>query len=304
MKCLRTTLVLLALFLFPVPANGRAVTYFEPNRGLPDYAHKSPFTANPSISETLRRQLAEATASPAQCKVEDIAVPVLGKTPLFSNLCDKAQSDGLRKLVATLAPGLTFATTAVWKASLTPSGEAEPVITHIDISTDEHFHYPYLSIWRLELKNGQLNAQFGGSFLAGQIHAIRPFGHENNANKVFIKYLSCIECEPWVYLTVLDFSQPSARSFEFTYDLNHKDYQDSIEYELPGEGHSVDAKVETRVPKGAASVPDLMQVFRYTEEERVEWWAFTCQRGQCDFQMFLGALPEKYRSSWASADKL
>ena len=281
------------------------IVYFEPNRGLPDYVHQSPFVANSGISEALRRQLAEATVSPTQCKVEEVAVPVLGKTSLFSNLCNKVQSDALRRLVAELAPGLTFGTTVVWKAALAPNGEGEPLIAHIDISTDEHFHYPYLSIWRLELKNGQWKAQFGGSFLAGQIHAIRPFGHENNTNKVFVKYLSCVECEPWVYLTVLDFSQPSARSVKFTYDLNHKDYDDTIEYELPGEGHSVDAKVETRLPKGSAlGVPDLMQVFRYTEEDRVEWWAFSCQRGQCDYQMFVGSLPEKYHSSWASADKL
>jgi hypothetical protein len=150
-----------------------------------------------------------------------------------------------------------------------------------------------------------VSAQFGGSFLSGQIHAIRPFGYENNANKVFVRHLSCLECEPWVYLSVLDFSQPSARSFKFTYDSDHKDYGETIEYELPGMGHSVEAKVETRVPKGdAASVPDLVQVFRYTEEKKVEWWVFSCQRGQCDYQLFYGALPEKYHRSWTLADKL
>lgn len=213
-------------------------------------------------------------------------------------------SDALRKLVAELAPGLTLATTAVWKVAVTPNGEAEPLITHVDISTDEHFHYPYLSIWRLELKNGQSNPQFAGSFLSGQIHAIRPFGHENNSNKVFVKYFSCIECEPWVYLSILDFSQQSARPFKFTYDLDHKEYAETIEYELPGMGHSVEADVETRVPKDTAAVSDLIQTFRYKEEDKVEWWVFSCQQGQCDYQLFYGALPEKYRRSWASADKL
>jgi hypothetical protein len=308
-RCTTDTNPVLDYANMPAPSSaqkGTGVIYFEPNRGLPDYARKSPFTANLSISETLWRQLAEATASPAQCKVDEVEVPELGKTPLFSNLCDRAQSDALRKLVAELAPDLTFATTAVWKVAVTPNGESEPLITHVDISTDEHFHYPYLSIWRLELKNGQLNAHFGGSFLSGQIHAIRPFGHENNAKKVFVKHLSCIECEPWVYLSVLDFSQQSSRSLKFTYDLDHKDYDETIEYKLPGMGHSVDANVETRVPKkgDAVSLPDLMQVFRYTEEKKVEWWMFSCERGQCDYQLFNGVLPEKYRRLWASADKL
>jgi hypothetical protein len=308
-RCTMDTNPVLDYANMPAPSSaqkGTGVIYFEPNRGLPDYPRKSPFTANLSISETLWRQLTEATASPAQCKVDEVEVPELGKTPLFSNLCDRAQSDALRKLVAELAPDLTFATTAVWKVAVTPNGESEPLITHVDISTDEHFHYPYLSIWRLELKNGQLNAHFGGSFLSGQIHAIRPFGHENNAKKVFVKHLSCIECEPWVYLSVLDFSQQSSRSLKFTYDLDHKDYDETIEYKLPGMGHSVDANVETRVPKkgDAVSLPDLMQVFRYTEEKKVEWWMFSCERGQCDYQMFNGVLPEKYRRLWALADKL
>ena len=289
----------------PSSAETKGIVSFEPNRGLRDYAHKSPFTANSTISESLRRQLAEASASLAKCKVVEVDVPELGKTPLFSNVCDRAHSDALRKLVAELAPDLTFATTAVWKVAVAPDGEPEPLITHVDISTDKYFHYPYLSIWALEIKNGQLNAQFGGSFLSGEIHAIGPFGHENNANKVFVKHLSCIECEPWVYLSVLDFSHQSARSFKFTYDSDHKDFDDTIEYELPGMGHSVDAKVETRIPQGdGVSAPDLIQTFRYTEEPKVEWWVFSCQRGQCDYQLFNGALPEKYRTSWASGKKL
>jgi len=275
----------------------------EPNQGLPDYAHKSPFITDPGVSEAFRRRFAEATASPGQCQVADVEVPNLANRPLFSNVCNKAESDTLRKLVAELAPDLTFANTSVWKVGLAPDGETEPLITHLDISTD--YHDPYLSIWRLELKNGQWSPQFAGSFLSGQIHAIRLFGHEDNTNKIFIKYLSCIECEPWVYLSIIDFSQQPAKSFKFTYDLDHKDYGERIEYELPGMGHSVEADVETRIPKrGAAAAPDLMQTFRYKEEDKVEWWVFSCKQGQCDFKLSYGALPEKYRSSWASADKL
>ena len=306
-RCTTDTNPVLDYATMPAPSKAQSnsgIVYFEPNRGLPDYAHKSPFTVNASVSETFRRRLTEATTSPKQCKLGEIEVPGLAKTPLFSNLCDKAQSDALRKLVAEIAPDLTFATTAVWKIALTPNGEAEPVIAHVDISTDE-FHYPYLSIWRLEVTNDQLNAQFGGSFLSGQIHAVRPFGHENNSNKVFVKYLSCLECEPWVYLTILDFSQKSVGPLKFTYDSDHKDYDEAIEYELPGMGHSVEADVETRVPKGAdASVPDLIQTFHYKEEKKVEWWVFSCQAGQCDYQLFNGTLPERYRASWTSADKL
>jgi len=281
------------------------IVFFQPNVGIPDYAHKSPFKPNANVAEILKRQLALAVTSPQPCKVGEVDVADLGKTPLFTNICDKAQSDALRKLMPELAPDLTFATTTVWKADVSSGEEADVLLTHVDISTDEHFHYPYLSLWRVGFKDGRVDAQFGGSFLAGEIHAIRPFGHEGKTNKVFVKHLSCIECEPWVYLTIVDFSRETAGPVNFTYAEDHKDYGDTIEYELPGMGHSVDAKVETRIPKSdTGQFADLIQTFRYTEEKKTEWWVFSCNNGQCDYHMFTGALPQKYRSAWASADKL
>ena len=278
---------------------------FQTNRGLPDYVHKSPFKANASVAEMLSRQLSLVVTSPKPCKVGDVAVADLGKTPLFTNICDKAQSDSLRKVISELAPDLTIATTTVWKAALGLGGEGDILVAHVDISTDENFHYPYLSLWRLGFKDGRVDAEFGGSFLAGEIQTIRPFGHEDRTNKVFVKHLSCIECEPWVYLTIVDFSREKAIPVRFTYSEDHKDYDDTIEYELPGMGHSVDAKVETRIPQTESDpLVDMIQTFRYTEEKKTEWWLFSCKNGQCDYRMFTGALPQEYRSSWASADKL
>jgi hypothetical protein len=280
------------------------VVYFQPNVGIPDYAHKSPFGAGGALIESLTKALAAAVMSPKPCKVGEVDVPDLYKTPLFTNICDKAQSDALRRLIAELAPDLTFATTTVWKAAIGSGSEAF-LITHVDVSADQYFHYPYLSLWRLDLRDGRVDAQFGGSFLAGEIHAIRPFGHDDKVNKLFVKYLSCLECEPWVYLTVVDFSGQTGKPIRFTYADNHKDFDDTIEYQLPGMGHSIDATVETRIPKvGAGRSGDLIQAFRYTDEKKVEWWVFSCEEGRCDYQMFIDSLPQEYRLAWASADKL
>jgi hypothetical protein len=273
--------------------------------GLPDYVHKSPFKANGSVTEMLERQLDVAVASPKPCKEGEVVVADLGKTPLFTNICDKSQSDAIRKLIPKLAPDLTFATTTAWKAATGPSGEDSLLVTHLDMSTTESFHYPYLSLWRITFKDGRVDTQFGGSFLAGEIHAIRPFGHEDKRNKVFVKHLSCLECEPWVYLTIVDFSKEAAKPIGFTYAEDHKGFDDTIEYELPGMGHSVDAKVETRIPSSKVGRgADLIQRFSYTEEKKTEWWVFSCKDGQCDYRMFDGSLPQEYRSSWASANKL
>jgi hypothetical protein len=278
---------------------------FQPNLGLPDYSHKSPFKAKSHAAETLKKQLALVETSPKPCKVGEVDVADLGKTPLFTNVCDKAQSDALRKLISELAPDLTFDTTTVWKAAVSSNGEGDVLVTHVDISKEENFHYPYLSLWRLDFKDSQVETKFGGSFLAGEIYAIRPFGHVDKVNKVFVKHLSCIECEPWVYLTIVDFSREAAIPVKFTYAEDHKDYDDTIEYEVPGMGHSIDAKVETRIPKrDPGQLADMIQAFRYTEEKKIEWWVFSCNNGQCVYHMFNGALPQKYRSSWASGDKL
>ena len=289
----------------PSPTQQGSAQIFQPNLGLPDYIHKSPFKTNGSVVDILKKQLALVVTSKKPCKVGEVDTADLGKTPLFTNICDKAQSDALRKLIPELAPDLTFSTTTVWKASANSSGEGDVLVTHIDISTEENFHYPYLSLWRIGFKDGQVDVQFGGSFLAGEIHAIRTFGHEDKTKKVFVKHLSCIECEPWVYLTIVDFSRKTATPVKFTYAEDHKEYDDTIEYELPAMGHSVDAKAETRIPKtDAGQLADLIQTFRYTEETKTEWWVFSCKNERCDYRMFNGSLPEKYRSSWASADKL
>jgi hypothetical protein len=308
-KCTTDTNPVLDYSTMPVESpSTRELTahVFHPNVGIPDYAHKSPFKATSPVAEMFERQFALAVASLKPCKVGEVGVADLGKSPLFTNICDNAQSNALRKLIHELAPDLTFATTTIWKTAVNSSGEADVLVTHVDISAEQDFHYPYLSLWRVHFKDGRLHAQFGGSFLAGEIHAIRPFGHEGKTNMVFVKHLSCIECEPWVYLTIIDFTRQIAKPVKFTYEADHKDYDDTIEYQLPGMGHSVDATVETRIPKSdVGQLADLIQTFRYTEEEKkIEWWVFSCNNEQCDYRMFNGALPQKYRSSWASADKL
>ena len=203
-----------------------------------------------------------------------------------------------------IAPTLDQKTTTLWKSDLDGDGDPDILVGHVDISADEHFRYPYLSVWRLAFQQGRYEAQFGGSFLAGEIHSIRSFGHDTKSNMVFVKHYSCLECEPWTYLTILDFSHTS-KAFQFTYATDHKEYGDTLEYKLPGMGHSVDADVETRIPKAHnLNSPDLIQTFRFVDEKKVEWWVFSCTEGRCDYELYEGELPRKYRLFWASADKL
>src|SRR5207253_5279757 len=60
-----------------------------------------------------------------------------------------------------------------------------------------------------------------------------PICSHSKPNMVFVKHYSCLECEPWTYLTILDFSHTS-KAFQFTYAPDHKEYGDTLEYKLPG----------------------------------------------------------------------
>jgi len=284
-----------------------SVTFFEPNQGLPNYEKSSPFIVpNPQLLESLKNRLATASVSPKYCQNGKATVPNFGDRPLFSNLCKKPEFEELRNLVSRLAPSLDKSRLTLWKTGLRTSGKEGLLVGYIDISTDKNFKYPYLSLWYLDLENGISRVNFGGSYLAGQVHAIRQFGPSGSQNRVFVKHQSCIECHPWVLMTIVDFV-PTDRSspFQFTYATDHNEFSSSIEYVLPGMGHSIEADVETRLPKNVeAKSPHLIQHFKYREEEKQEWWVFTCKDKKCDYEMYLKELPAKYRQTWNSAEKL
>jgi hypothetical protein len=120
----------------------------------------------------------------------------------------------------------------------------------------------------------------------------------------FVRHQSCTECHPWVYVTIVDFFRhPNGAAFEFTYAEDHKSFKYEIEYVLPGSGHSVDAKVETRVLATTKEGPHLMQQFRL-DEGKTEWWVFRCEDLKCDYEMYADKLPSKYRPLWQRGMKL
>jgi hypothetical protein len=283
------------------------ITFFEPNQGLPNYEKNLPFIGrDPELLESVKRRVVAASVTSKYCENGKATTPEFGDRPLFSNLCTKSEFEELRNLVSKLAPSLDKKRLTLWKAELHSSGNAGLLVGYIDISNDKNFRYPYLSLWYLVFSKETLRATYGGSYLAGQVHAIRPFGPDGTQKRVFVKYQSCIECHPWVLMTVVDFTATGKASpFQFTYATNHKEFSNAFEYELPGMGHSVEADVETRLPKHVdAKSPNLFQHFRYRTEEKQEWWVFTCKEKKCDYKMYLKELPGKYRQTWNTAEKL
>jgi len=177
------------------------------------------------------------------------------------------------------------------------------MVEYVDLVGDANVKDPYLSLWHLRHDGSVYRPTYAGPFLAGSIHAQMAFGQSGGRDVVFIRHSSCTGCHPWVYLTVVDFlPRPSGAAFEFTYDEDHKIFKYEIEYVLPGMGHSLDAKVETRALAATPAGPNLMQQFRL-DDGKTEWWVFHCEKFKCDYEKY-DELPRKYRQAWERGKKV
>lgn len=282
---------------------------------LPNYDQAPVFTnTDRSQHKKIIDVLARITPSVKECNAGSVLV---WKSPFYpgetsgkdwrinlsTNICEPKAFDSLRKLIGNLAPSLKLSNMTAWVTHLDSNNNPDLIVGYIDISKDDS-KYPYLSLWRLKLEDGMFRAVYAGPFLNGSLHAIRYFG-ENAKNKaIFVKHVSCIECEPTVYLTAIDFdaSKIDARAYEFTYNEKHEGFDPTIEFELPGMGHTVDAKVETRSLPPSVEGPHLLQFYKMEEGEGPdESWAFTCKNYKCDYQLYKGKMPSEFRKLWIKA---
>jgi len=299
----QTALGLWALLTFSSTYTG-AVQYVDYYKGLPNYDEQPAFIKdNQKAAYALHAALAKVNVSSRQCKVGVVNVWKDWKLALKSNICDARTFKALRGLVSQLAPGLRSDRTTLWLTDLGANSNPDLIVGHIDLSQDQ---YPHLSLWRLRLENGAFKALYAGPFLDGEIYAVRPFGANPKRKIVFVKHVSCIECEPITYLTGIDFDADNdARPFAFTYSEAHGGFESTIEYALPGMGHTVDAKVETRTLPPSVNGPHLLQFFKMDKGEGPdEWWAFTCKDYRCDYEMYKKAPPAKFFGLWKRAKRL
>src|SRR5439155_23711767 len=90
------------------------------------------------------------------------------------------------------------------------------------------------------------------------------------------------------------------------YAKAHDGFDSTIEYALTGQGHTIDAKVETRSLPASAKGPHLLQSFTMEQGENRpdEWWTFTCKDFRCDYQMYAGQPPADFKKLWDKGRKL
>jgi hypothetical protein len=286
----------------------------EAYNSLPNYDKNTPFTnLDKAQHAKLEQALANTTPSNKECNAGSVLVWKAPKYPgdtsgkdwrinLSTNICEAEKLEKMKTVIVSLAPSLAIENMTAWLYDIDEDGKNDLIIGYIDVSRDQS-KYPYLSLWRLKLEQGLYKPYYAGPFLNGTIHDIRPFAKSKNKS-IFVKHASCIECEPTIYLTALDFTAASdVRAYEFTYNIKHEGFNPTIEYELPGMGHTVDAKVETRILPPSNSGPHLLQFFEMAEGPN-EWWAFTCKDYKCDYELYTKVAPDNFKKQWDKAKRL
>ena len=301
--------VVVILLVWSSPAH--SVIYKKYYKGLPDYETNSPFVnAAPAVHQAIKAKITKLKVNTEDCTMSSVKGPYGALYAFRSNVCEKDEHADIRTLLSKLAPSLEESHLTFWIDDLNQDGEAEILAEHLDFSESYDPKHPalggdgYRSYWLLRWTGSKYEEIHVGPFLVGELHNIRPFGRATGEKVMFVKHPSCTACDPWIYQTVVDFyAGENGDVFRFTYSKDHQSFGPTLEYRLPGRGHSVDANVETRTTAPGENGPHLMQFFDL-EEGQDEWWIFTCKGMKCDYEMFLNELPLKFKKVWEDAENL
>jgi hypothetical protein len=266
--------------------------------GLPDLDKNPPFSSHSPAQAQELWELASKGKRIARSRSKGQSEAAGAR-----EICGVTAQKG-RKQLKGMAHGLPKGGfTCLWAVDLDGDGKPE-LLAEYDAVTPEAGDR-YAAFFSFRWRDTDIETTSASWFLEGSLHAVQAFG-PTRTKKVFVRHLSCTECEPWVYLTALDFLvPPNGSAFQFRYDLEDEEsWGSGIEYVLPGMGHSIESKVETRLPYPRnPSSPHLLQYFQ-VEEGVDEWWSFSCRQLKCKPTLSAGKPPESFLSAWRTAKPL
>ncbi|HXC65535.1 MAG TPA: hypothetical protein VNZ67_14325 [bacterium] len=236
---------------------------------------------------------------------------VLDKYFSLTSNVEKKDVSTLQKAVSSISTELNPKLTSYWKVNLGKDGEPSLLVTYDNPEAltppveKPDFSYNYLNLWLFQWQDGRYQIYYIGPFLQGTVHEPKVIGALENKS-IVVEHVSCMECEPWVYLTFaypnrskMDFSP-----FLFSYSKDKQDGDINLEYDLPGMGSSIDANVETRIPSDKSeSAPTIIQNFRMIdcgEKRKDEWWVFRCKDFKCKPEVY-DLLPPSVERYWKNS---
>ncbi len=289
--------------LWNLPASAEELRIKQYYKGLPDPVQVLSLSGEAADFTALQTALKGAIRS-----TKDGRGKVSGLTELSGT--------GVRKALAKLAPKLPLSgdqvKLLVLNNALRGKGEPDLYIAYNYLLADDPAtpqqgdHYFYL--WRLKWSGSDYQGSLFGPSLEGRILSVRPFAIHKRPT-FFVHTVSCTECEAWQYLLAVDLTE-GGELYRFTYAANHASgWKPVIEYGFPGQGHSADVAVETRLPEGG--VFHLLQKFvpetpkgKQPTNANDEWWAFICLGYRCDYEQWLGQAPQEVLEAWGKAPRL
>ena len=274
------------------PSGLRFKAYYE---DLPDLDKALPFAGKTAAdTDALRTLISRERRLQMPCPAAVGAV----------EMCGEAAKEAHRLLNA-MAHGLPLGKfSKLWLADL-DGDNVDELIAQYDTAANTSSDR-YAAFFIFHWKATQCVVTSASWFLEGSLHAIADFG-PTTTKKAFLRFASCTECHPWIYLLAFDpLVRPFGAAFDLSYDVHEAEdsWNPQIEYELPGMGHSIDAEVETRLPeRPAPGGPHLLQYFK-VEGGEDEWWSFTCMDQKCRPRVFKGTPPQPLLEQWKKAKRL
>tara|TARA_B100001245_G_scaffold222153_1_gene194052 strand:+ start:488 stop:1648 length:1161 start_codon:yes stop_codon:yes gene_type:complete len=222
---------------------------------------------------------------------------------LKDNQCNQSESDSLGSFIKAKAPWIDISHLAYSKKRI----NGRPTLFVFMSSIDKEDH-PYMVIYQFTFPLDDIFIQFYGPFLNGDYHGINKV---NGNDTLFIKYESCMECHPWVYLQAIQFFSelPASISLKnigvplhFNYSFGEPSWSPRMEYELPGMGHSVEGSVETRIARTGPF--SIIQKFTLSDGPKTEWWGFNCASFRCKTNLRKGDLPKDWIKGWRTGESM
>jgi len=125
-----------------------------------------------------------------------------------------------RRLVGAMARGLESTQfSRFWLTDLDGDEEAEFLVQYDLGDVGDR----YVAFFAFKWNGTKYDVVAASWFLEGSLHAVRVFG-PTETKKAFVRFLSCTECHPWVYLVACDFLVPPVgAAFEFSYNVDAGD---------------------------------------------------------------------------------